>query len=251
MRAQTAAVNATFHTLPPRIETFLDDPYFMGALSKPTGIQRRVLEDVFAQGSPYRDICLDCGRSWGKSYVVSVAILYVAYRVLCLRDPQAYYGIGTGSPISIVNVSISERQARKVVFGEAAGKIDRMPCFKEPGFARNQRITSELSWPQVGLTVYPSSSNPKGDLGANVLLAVMDEASWFEEVAYSTRQAGMTQANRFDQAEVLYDLLTPAVRRRGNAHWRRDARFVMISSPRYVDDFLERQIALAPTTPRD
>lgn len=234
---------ATYRAALPPIEQFIDDDFYCGEVTPPCEAQRQVLVDIFRHGAGYREVALAWGRRGGKSYLVSLAILYVAYRTLCLRDPQTYYGIGTGSPISIVNVSVTHPQAKSVVFGEVAGKIDKMPCFRQAGFQRNERIDSALVWPQANLTVHPSGSNPKGDLGANILLVVMDEAAWYEEVTYSVRQSGLKSEGRFDQAKALYDLLSPAVFETGNANWHRDALFFAISAPRYVDDYMERKIA--------
>lgn len=232
---------ATYRAPVPTPEQFLDDPFYLGGITPPCDVQRRVFCDVLKYGSGINEVALCWGRRAGKSYLVSLFILYAAYRTLCLRDAQDYYGLGTGSLISIVNVSITGPNAKKVVFGEVAGKIDLMPCFSEPGFKRNMKIESELEWPDAGLVVHPSSSNPKGDLGSNVLLAVMDEASWYEEVAYSVRQSGMQMQGRFDQAQAIYDLIAPAVFETGNARWHRDSLLLSISAPRYVDDFTERK----------
>lgn len=229
----------------PSIEQFLDDDFYMGRISSPCDGQREILLKTFDPLLTYTEIALDCGRGFGKSYLVACADLYIAYCLLALRDPQGYYGIGTGSPISMVNMSVTAPQAKRTVFSEVASKIDLMPCFNTSRTRRSQRITSSLYWPQVNLTIYPSSSNPKSDLGANVLACIMDECSWYEEVEYSSRQAGVRTGERFDQAQAIYDLMGPALFTRGNDNWKRDSLFMMISSPRYIDDFIERKGAEA------
>jgi len=80
--------------------------------------------------------------------------------------------------------------------------------------------------------------------------AVVDEAAWLEVVERTMRQAGRATGGEYDAAEELYDALVGRVGKRGNENWRDHSLFFMISSPRYVDDFVSRKMIEAERNTR-
>lgn len=206
-----------------------------------------ILLDIFAQPQQYNEVALLWGIGAGKSFLCSVAIAYMVFRTLCLRDPQAYYGLAPGSQITFANFSVSADQAARVVFNEVKQRIDNAPCFQWEGFERDKKITSELRWPEKGIAVMPGNSRETSALGLNILGAVVDEAAWLEVVERTVRQAGRSSGGEYDAAEELYSALVGRVGKRGNQNWRKHSLFFMISSPRYVDDFVSRKVREAET----
>ena len=208
---------------------------------------QNILLDIFAQPQQYNEVALLWGIGAGKSFLCSVAIAYMVFRTLCLRDPQSYYGLAPGSQITFTNFSVSADQAAKVVFHEVKQRIDKAPCFQWDGFERNMKLTSELHWPEKNVVVMPGNSRETSALGLNILGAVVDEAAWLEVVERTMRQAGRASSGEYDAAEELYSALVGRVGKRGNKNWRRHSLFFMISSPRYVDDFVSRKMDEAET----
>ena len=234
----------------PTIGQFIDDPYYLGLGDRCCDAVRQTASKLFDPHSRYTEAALLWGIGAGKSFLTSIANAYLVYRMLCLRDPQAYYGLAPGSTIAIVNFSVTANQAKKVVFGEIAARIDSAPCFQQAGFSRDQTIQSELRWPERGVVVFPGNSQATSAIGYNVLGAVVDEASFLPDVMDSIRVAGQVQGHRYDAAEELYNAISKRILSRGNWRWQRDSMLCMISSPRYVGDFLERKAAEAETNPR-
>lgn len=232
---------------PPSIGEFIDSPDYLGLKGQCCDAVRETLTALFDDDSSYTEAALLWGIGAGKSFLTSIANAYIVYRLLCLRDPQAYYGLAAGSTIAVVNFSVTASQAKKVVFGEVAGRIDNAPCFQRPGFRRDPSIQSELRWPDRGVVVFPGNSQATSAIGYNVLAAVVDEASFLPEVEGSVRVAGRSEGHRYDAAEELYNAISKRILSRGNSRWRRHSLFCMISSPRYVGDFLERKAAEAQT----
>jgi hypothetical protein len=234
--------------LPP-IEDFINDPFYLGLGDQCCRAVRDTLCALFAPTAQYREAALIWGIGAGKSFLTSIANSYVVYRALCLRDPQAYYGFAAGSTLAVVNFSVTATQAHKVVFGEVRERIDNAECFKQPGFRRDTKINSELRWPDSSIVIFPGNSQATSAIGYNVLAAVVDEASFLPDVESSVRVAGQAGHYRYDAAEDLYNAVAKRILSRGNAKFRRDSLFCMISSPRYVDDFLERKAAEAADNP--
>ena len=249
-QAAADSLSRNYHTLPPTIEQFIDEPQYLGLGGQCCAAVRETLAALFSEASPYREAALLWGIGAGKSFLTSIANAYIVYRCLCLRDPQAYYGLAPGSTIAVVNFSVTARQAHKVVFSEVAARIDNAPCFRQRGFQRDYKIASELRWPQQGIVIFPGNSQATSAIGYNVLAAVVDEASFLPDVEESVRVAGEGGDYRYDAAEELYNAIAKRILSRGNARWRADSLFCMISSPRYVDDFLERKAQEAATSSR-
>ena len=248
-RELAALLNATYRAPLPTIEQFIDGDFYLNLGKQCCDAVRRTLCDLFAPGSKYREAALIWGIGAGKSFLTSIANSYIVYRALCLRDPQAYYGFAKGSTLAVVNFSVTATQAHKVVFGEVRERIDSAECFKQEGFARDQKIQSELRWPDSGLVIFPGNSQATSAIGYNVLAAVVDEASFLADVSSSIRVAGQAGQYRYDAAEELYNAIVKRILSRGNSKFRRDSLFCMISSPRYVDDFLERKADEAKANP--
>lgn len=225
------------------------DDFYLGQRDFCCEAVLRTLCEVFDPARGYREAALVWGIGAGKSYASSIALTYLAYCLLCLRDPQGYYGLAPGSEIAVVNFSVTATQAKRVVFDEVLARIEHAPCFDEDGFRRDETINSELRWPDSGVIIFPGNSQAESAIGYNVIAAVVDEASWLPDVAASVRVAGRSASARYDAAEELYNAVAKRIKSRGNFRWQRDARFLMISSPRYVGDFMERKVAEAETHP--
>lgn len=241
--------SAVYRKPPPTIGQFIDDPRYLGLGDQCCSVVREALEEIFAPKSQYREVALIWGIGTGKSFLTSIATAYIAYRVLCLRDPHEYYGLAPGTNIAISNFSITATQAKKVVFGEVAQRIDSSPAFKEDGFRRNERVKSELLWPDRGLSIFPGTSQASSAIGYNLLAGIVDEASFLPEVDGSSR-GGSTGGHTYDASEELYNSIIKRILSRGNQRWQRDSLYMAISSPRYVDDYLERKAREAENNPR-
>ncbi len=239
-----------FRRIPPVISDFVASDTYLGLREEACSAVKQALGEIFQPGRCYDEAALSWGIGAGKSFLCSVAIAYMVFRTLCLRDPQAYYGLAPGSTISFINFSVSAAQAAQVVFSEVTKRIDTAPCFQTEGFQHDTSITSMLRWPEKNVIVAPGNSRETSALGLNILGAVVDEASWLDVVERTIRQAGRAAGGEYDAAEELYDALVGRVGKRGNENWRRHSLFFMISSPRYVDDFVSRKMGEAEINPR-
>ncbi|MEN6545550.1 MAG: hypothetical protein ABFE07_05860 [Armatimonadia bacterium] len=175
----------------------------------------------------YQEAVLCWGIGSGKSFLCSLALTYMLYRTLCLRDPQEYYGLAQGSQISLVTVGPTARIAEKVVFGEVRELVRRSPWFTER-YPADGRVRKELHFAK-SVTVLPGNSSELFPLGLNVLCATMDEASFFVETADGTREA----------AEEVY----LALQRRVKSRFGSKGLVLIASSPRHAEDFIMRKVA--------
>lgn len=209
------------------IRTFIDSPDYLNAASECWPSVKDELEELF--NGAYIEAVFCGAIGGGKSYKTSIIISYMVYRVLCLKDPQKYFRLARGSTICFINMSINAGQSHKVVFGEIKARIDNSPWFRKYYFP-DPTIRSELRFPK-NIIVFPGNSKETFPLGFNILGGVMDEAAWFTET--ETR----------DVAEDIFNALYNRIKNRFGER----GLLVMISSPRYVDDFIEKKMREAQT----
>jgi hypothetical protein len=209
------------------IRTFIDSPEYLNAGKECWPSVKDDLEELFNGSYTEAVFCEAIGA--GKSYKSSIIIAYMVYRVLCLKEPQKYFGLAKGSTIVFLNMSVRADQSKKVVFGEIKSRIDNSlwfgrNCPPDPG------IHSELRFPK-GVIVFPGNSQETFPLGFNILGGVMDEAAFY------------TETQTHDVAEEIFNALHNRIKNRFGDR----GLLIMISSPRYVDDFIEKKMEEAKT----
>ena len=203
---------------PADVREFIESPLYLGAKGDVFPGVVSALEAIFA--GEHQEAVLCWGIGSGKSYLASLALCYMAYRTLCLRDPQKALGLAPGSPITLVNMAPSARQAEGIVFGEVHRRISQSAWFKRH-FPPENRGSGEVRLPK-GLRIIPGNSAATFALGFNVLGAVVDEANFFEDGVADEIHEGLRQRirSRFGSKGLL----------------------IAISSPDHVDDFTERRL---------
>lgn len=218
----------TYWVMPVDIEEFvLSNEYLnLGRTIRPQVLQD--LKDLFCDKEsfafcPYDEAVFDEAIGTGKSYKTSVIIAYYLYHLLCLENPQRLFNLDGESMMTIMNMSINAMQARKVVFGEIKNRLLNSRWFN--AFPPDPRIQSELRFAN-NITIIPGHSGELFPLGYNLICAVMDEAAFY------------TETKTHDVAEDMFYTL----KRRIQSRFGDEGLLIMISSPRYVDDFIERKM---------
>jgi len=233
----TAELNASaYDEKPVDIETFINHPHYLN-LEQVT--RPEIMEDLKAMFSApnrfmhcnYEEAVFDEAIGTGKSFKTSIIICYGLHHLLCLKSPQAFFGKDKSSLIAIMNMSINANQARKVVFGEIQSKIENSRWFRKHHIDPNVR--SELRFDKR-ITVIAGHSGARYPLGYNLIMAVMDEASFYNETPL------------IDTAQVMYYNLQSRIKTRFHPL---GGLLIMISSPRYEDDFIERKMKEAELHP--
>lgn len=209
------------------IRTFIDSEKYLNAKNECWDSIKDDLEELFKGHYTEAVFCEAIGA--GKGYKSSIIIAYMVYRTLCLRDPQRYFGLAKGSQICFINMSIRADQSHKVVFTEIKARIDNSPWFRK-FYPSNPDIRSELQFPK-NIIVFPGNSKETFPLGYNILGGVMDEAAWYTDI------------DTHDVAEDMFNALHSRIKNR----FGDKGLLVMISSPRYADDFIEKKMKEAET----
>lgn len=113
------------------------------------------------------------GIGIGKTTVASIVLPYLAHWVLCLKDPQRFFGLLPGSRIAFMQMSTSEKQALEVVFGDIKARIKHSPWFQkfpyDPNYKNQIRFDKDI-W------IIPGDSAETTFEGYNILGGILDEA---------------------------------------------------------------------------
>ena len=216
---------------------FLDDPYFLGDMENLRPRLRSDLIALFDEGQ-YVEAVVDGAIGWGKSVFVSISFAYMIYRLSCLTNPQAYFGILPGSTIYFVNQSMNQKLAKKVIFGELRARLDVIPYFLEE-FPYDKDLRSELVFPKR-IVALPVASEDTSAIGLNVFGGVLDEVNFMPVVSGSKRSRTVNEA--YDTPARLYNTISRRLRSRFLGKGGLTAGKIMIvGSSQYPDDFTERK----------
>jgi hypothetical protein len=180
------------------------------------------------EGSAYynkytkNEIILQLGKGSGKDFTSTVAVSYIVYKLLCLKDPAKYFGKPSGDAIDIINVAINAQQAKNVFFKGFKSKIERSPWFAGKYYAKMDSIEFDHS-----ITVYSGHSERESHEGLNLLVAVLDEISGFASETASGNEQGKTADNIYKAFRGTVDSRFPDL-----------GKVVLLSFPRYPGDFI-------------
>jgi hypothetical protein len=168
------------------------------------------------------EIILQLGKGSGKDFTSTVAVSYIVYKLLCLKDPAKYFGKPSGDAIDIINVAINAQQAKNVFFKGFKSKIERSPWFAGKYYAKMDSIEFDHS-----ITVYSGHSERESHEGLNLLVAVLDEISGFASETASGNEQGKTADNIYKAFRGTVDSRFPDL-----------GKVVLLSFPRYPGDFI-------------
>jgi hypothetical protein len=225
------ASNPEYQHKPVTMKEFLENPKFVTVQDGPRPFNKQLLIDIFDHKGfkefenlgRYKEILYIAGIGSGKSYVSSMAITYIIYRLLCLKNPQEYFRFAKGTKIAFVNISKSFNQAKDIVFGEIKNRIDNNQWFQN-FYPPDPRIKSKIRLPK-NIYILPLGSNEESPLGYNIFGAVLDEASFH------------TLTKEKDYAKESYNQIKKRIRSR----FFTKGKMFIITSPRYIYDFAEEK----------
>src|SRR6266567_2104927 len=220
------------------LKTWLYAPEYMGLEIRLSTIQYEVLEamgDYNPKTNPYTEGVCEWGKGSGKDFISALCALRCVYWLLCLRNPYIYYGLAKGTGIQLCNIAYTAEQAIYVYFKQLTGLIKASPWFmkQKPDIKK-----SRIDFPNE-ITLVSTSTDGDSAEGQNLIFAVMDEASAFKDsktIKAQTRKDGV----KVDRAaDAIYKVLRSSV----NSRFPNAGKVLIISYPRYKDDYIETKLA--------
>lgn len=170
--------------LPVDIVTFLHNKKYLGnALYDTEGnftlfpYWEEKLKEIFPTNitTAYNTIILTGAIGLGKSTIAVICLLYLLYRLLCLRDPYLYYGMQPIDKITISLMNITIENAK----GVALDKMNQMILSSEWFMAHGEMAgVSNLEYrPNKHIELIVGSSNNQV-IGRALYANFVDEVNW-------------------------------------------------------------------------
>jgi len=184
----------------------------------------------------YHEVILTGSTRWGKDFFSTTCMVRLLYELCCLRDPAQSMGLGAGESIHVVPISRTTQQARRIVFGGIASKLNLAPWWR----GKFKETLDYIEFPDKKITIVGGASGDASALGLNVYTALVDEGN-FMGVVKASEAAKSAGGKTHDRAQMICDALV----RRIQGTYRHSAvkgMLFLISSKRATEDFTERRI---------
>lgn len=173
----------------------------------------------------------------GKTQTAVVALCYLLYKLLCLKDPIGYYQLNKNSEIVFAFINITLDRAYGVAFGKMQRLLLDSPWFLAHGDVRGSKYkvyypSKRISW-SIG-------ANEGHVLGGDVFAAIIDEVEF----------AGGTD-RQMEKSKIMR--VYRAVRRRMDSRFMKLGKMpgilFLVSSKKSEYDFLEQYIQKSKNRP--
>lgn len=175
----------------------------------------------------YTEIILQIGKGAGKDYTSSIAITYVIYLLLCLKDPSGYYGMPEGTHIDLINIAINGEQAKNIFFKYVKQRLKSCPWFV--GKYRQPIAPNQVEFDK-GITLYSGHSEREAFEGLNLFMAILDEISGFA-------LESNTGNDRANTAHATYEMYRDSV----DSRFPDFGKVSLLSFPRFEGDYIQQK----------
>lgn len=173
----------------------------------------------------YNEIICALGKASGKDMMARISCLYVVYLLLCLRDPQEYFGMPSTDSIDIMNIAINAEQANRVFFRQCVKLLKSSEWFDGKfSDTRNEVLFDK------NINLISGHSQSESLEGYNVIFVVLDEISGFAESSESGNKKAVT-------SESVYNMHRGSV----DSRFAELGKLVLLSFPRYENDFISQR----------
>lgn len=239
----TAVTGKDFAETPVDIETFVTEEEFLGLpplsdyqiriVAMMSQIYRKdtLLEWLGPEAGQKRwaqtmdEIVLQLGKGSGKDHCSSIAMCYMVYLLLCLKDPARYYGRPKGEGIDLLNIAINADQAKNTFFKQFTNKIENSPWFE--GRYDLGNITCSFD---KNVTVYSGHSEREAWEGYNFLVVILDEISGYALESSSGHQQAKTAPEIYNTYRAAVDSRFPGL-----------GKVALLSFPRFKGDYIQQR----------
>ena len=123
--------------IPVDIDTFICDDQYLGKITRNGNavypFWRDFMRKLFHAGNKYEEVMFTGATRIGKSSTAITCTAYMLYKLMCLRDPQAYFGKKDVSVFSILFFNLTKELASSVAYREFQDTLLASNWFLEHG----------------------------------------------------------------------------------------------------------------------
>jgi len=163
---------------PVPMKEFLSSPKFLGNVTSKgktvLPIWKTVLDDISREDGKYI-IILTGAIGTGKTVTAVEAVAYVMHRILCLKDPFAYFNKTGGGKMAIVFFNLTKTLGEGKGFNLLQSYLLSSPWFRSHGIVCGSEKNRRIDFPIFEYKLASPQAQGFGFVGADVIIALMDE----------------------------------------------------------------------------
>ena len=230
---------ADYKEIPVDKYTFLTSPQYLGSTNNNGQSIYPAWMDTMLElertGNQYTEIVFTGATRTGKTSTAVSDALYHLYKLMCLRNPQDYFGLKNIATISIFFFNITQTLAKGVAFREFNDTIMACPWFLEHGtFTASE--TNPVYIPEGDTIEITYGSDASHALGKATFCVVFDECNFASAGIKDITKAKARMKEKYD---TLVARVTGTFVKKGEVF----GRLYVISSKKSDSDFMEDYIA--------
>ena len=226
---------ADYKEIPVDIDTFIESDYYLGRTNRNgQGVfpyWRQVMRDLFNSGNQFEEVILTGATRIGKTSTAITCVAYMLYRLMCLRDPQKYFGKKEISKFSVLFFNITKELASGDAFREFNDTLKASPWLCSHGtFSNSERNFYYI--PEGDKITIDFGSDASHGLGKQVFCAVMDECNFSKA---GIKDVAKAKAHMQDVYNTISARIKGTFRKGGEVY----GKLFAVSSKRSDSDFME------------
>lgn len=233
---------------PVDIETFLDDPMFLGSTDLTLWPEvRQAIIDINTdwwkgtKDGAFHESILMGATGTGKTEISKITTVYHAYILGCLLQPQKVYGLPKTTSIVFPVMAAKPHVTKKVVYQPLRKLIEDIPWFQQH-MPMDKTIESEIVFEDKNVRIAMGGADADSILGEAVIGGIIDEIN-FMNVVLKSKRAEVTsgRAGVYDQALNIYEAMTRRKKSRFVSQGPMIGIIMVSSSTRYSGDFTDKR----------
>lgn len=228
-----------YDEIPVDIMEFITNPEYLGkSWLSGTGKlklypywQKKIQEVFTGSTNNYTEMCITGAIGLGKTEIAVTCMLYLLYKVMCLKNPYTYFDLKETDVITFLFLNITMDLARGVAWQKAQEMLQRSPWFMARGTVSGR---VHLEWQPNKNILLMYGSKMEHALGKAIFSALMDEASFGKGKSMKLQQNAMMK--------TYHAIAERASSRFLHAGGTNPTMMFIVSSKQAESDFLEQYI---------
>ena len=225
--------------LPVDLDTFLCDDHYLGKTNRNGAAiypyWKKSMHDIFDAGNQYVECVFTGATRIGKTSTAITCAAYMLYRMMCLRDPQAFFQKKEISQFSLLFFNLTLDLAKSVAFKEFNSTLAMSDWFMNHG-TMSKSLKDPVYIPEGGKIVIEAGSDVSHSLGKQIFCCVLDEVNFARSGVKDVQKAKARIKEIYDSAVARVE---GTFRQQGEVY----GKIFAVSSKKTDSDFLEDHVS--------
>lgn len=192
---------ADYKEIPVGINTFLESDLYLGKTNRNGEAVfpywKRELNTIFGSGNKIYEWILTGPIRIGKTVTANTGAEFMLYKLMCLRNPQKFFGKKENSAFSLLFFNLTKDLAKGVAFREFNAALKFSPWFNAHGHFTDSE-ENPVYIPEGGLISIEYGSSASHALGKQTFCCVCDEVNFAKSGVKDINKAKKTMQENYD-----------------------------------------------------